>query len=145
MESLPSGRAQIFKADLANEREIEKLWDDAEAWRGRIDILVNNAGIYQKNPLSLDVDDWLAGWEHTMQINLRSAAQLYRRAVLHFRNHGGGILINVSSRAGHRGDSIDHLQYAASKAGMLALNRSIARNARPRTTFWRMGRHPALS
>jgi NAD(P)-dependent dehydrogenase (short-subunit alcohol dehydrogenase family) len=35
---------------------------------------------------------------------------------------------NVSSRAGHRGDSIDHLQYGASKAGMLALNRSIARN-----------------
>ena len=64
-----------------------------------------------------------------MQINLRSTAQLCRRAVLHFREKGGGTLINVSSRAGHRGDSIDHLQYGASKAGMLALNRSIARNA----------------
>jgi NAD(P)-dependent dehydrogenase (short-subunit alcohol dehydrogenase family) len=63
-----------------------------------------------------------------MRINLLAAAQLCRRAVQHFRKNGGGILINVSSRAGHRGDSIDHLQYGASKAGMLALNRSIARN-----------------
>lgn len=64
-----------------------------------------------------------------MRINLYSAAQLCRRALQHFRNRGGGILINVASRAAHRGDSIDHLQYGASKAGMLALNRSIARNA----------------
>jgi 3-oxoacyl-[acyl-carrier protein] reductase len=104
------------------------LWDDAVAWHGRIDVLVNNAGVYEKNPLELDIDDWLAGWQRTMRINLISAAQLCRRAVLHFREQNGGILINVSSRAGHRGDSIDHLQYGASKAGMLALNRSIARN-----------------
>jgi NAD(P)-dependent dehydrogenase (short-subunit alcohol dehydrogenase family) len=128
LESLPAGRAHICKADLLSVAEIEKLWDEAESWRGRIDILVNNAGVYEKNSLSLGVNDWLAGWDRTMQINLRSTAQLCRRAVLHFRKIGGGILINVSSRAGHRGDNIDHLQYGASKAGMLALNRAIARN-----------------
>lgn len=126
----PPDRTLVVGADMCNQREIENLWDVAEAWRGGIDVLVNNAGIYEKNSLDLVLDDWLAGWDRTMQINLRSAAQLCRRAVLHFRSRGtGGILINVSSRAGHRGDSIDHLQYGASKAGMLALNRSIARNA----------------
>ena len=62
-----------------------------------------------------------------MRINLYSSSQLCRRAVPHWRERGGGILINVSSRAGHRGDSMNHLQYGASKAGMLALNRAIAR------------------
>ena len=119
----------LCQADLLSPRDTERLWDDAVAWRGRIDVLVNNAGVYEKNALDRPVEDWLAGWERTMRINLYSAAQLCRRAVHHFRKQGGGILINVASRAAHRGDSIDHLQYGASKAGMLALNRSIARNA----------------
>jgi 3-oxoacyl-[acyl-carrier protein] reductase len=121
-------RTHLCRADLLSESETEALWDDAEAWRGRIDVLVNNAGVYEKNAIDGPLDDWLANWHRTMNLNLRSAAQLCRRAVLHFRQKGGGILINVSSRAAHRGDSIDHLQYGASKAGMLALNRSIARN-----------------
>ena len=124
------GRDQVHvcRADLLREDETEKLWDEACAWHGRIDVLVNNAGVYEKNALDRDVQDWLSGWERTMRINLYAAAQLSRRAVQQFRKQGGGILINVASRAAHRGDSIDHLQYGASKAGMLALNRSIARN-----------------
>ncbi len=120
-------RAALVSADLMSPAETERLWDEAVAWRGGIDVLVNNAGIYEECPIGLEADDWLAGWERTMRINLTAAAQLCRRAVGHFRGRGGGIVINVSSRAGHRGDSIDHLQYGASKAGMLALNRSIAR------------------
>ena len=119
----------LCRADLLSPEETERLWDDAIAWRGRIDVLANNAGIYEKNALDLPVYDWLSGWERSMRINLYSAAQLCRRAVQHFRQRGGGIVINVASRAAHRGDSIDHMQYGASKAGMLALNRSIARNA----------------
>jgi 3-oxoacyl-[acyl-carrier protein] reductase len=119
----------LCRANLLSPEETEKLWDDAVAWRGKIDVLVNNAGVYEKNALDSPIEDWLAGWERTMRINLYSAAQLCRRAVQHFRKQSGGILVNVASRAAHRGDSIDHLQYGASKAGMLALNRSIARNA----------------
>jgi NAD(P)-dependent dehydrogenase (short-subunit alcohol dehydrogenase family) len=118
----------LCAANLLSAEETEALWDRAEAWKSRIHVLINNAGVYEENPLELDAGDWLAGWERSMRINLISAAQLCRRAVQHFRRHGGGILINVASRAGHRGDSINHLQYGASKAGMLALNRSIARN-----------------
>lgn len=117
----------VVQADLLDVDQTERLWDQALAWRGRVDVLVNNAGVYEKCPLDLPLDDWLAGWERTMRINLGSAAQLCRRAIPHFTEMGGGIVINVSSRAGHRGDSIEHQQYGASKAGMLALNRSIAR------------------
>lgn len=118
----------LVQADLLDVEQTERLWDQALAWRGRIDVLINNAGVYEKCPMDLPLDDWLAGWERTMRINLGSAAQLCRRAIPHFTEEGGGIVINVSSRAGHRGDSIEHQQYGASKAGMLALNRSIARN-----------------
>ena len=127
-EELGRDRVHLCQADLLKVADTERLWDNAVAWHSRINVLVNNAGVYEKCPLHLSLEQWLAGWERTMRINLLSAAQLCRRAVQHFREMGGGILINVSSRAGHRGDSIDHLQYGASKAGMLALNRSIARN-----------------
>ncbi len=63
-----------------------------------------------------------------MQINLQAAADLSRRAVLHWRSTGqGGRLINVASRAAYRGDSPLHWHYAASKAGMVAMTKSIAR------------------
>lgn len=127
-QSLPAGKVKLCSADLLSAGATEALWDEAVAWQGRIDVLINNAGIYEACPLDWETDDWLAGWDRTLRINLLAAAQLCRRAVKHFRQRGGGILINVSSRAGHRGDSINHLQYGASKAGMLALNRSIARN-----------------
>ena len=118
----------LCQSDLTSESETERLWDEAVSWQGRIDVLVNNAGIYEKSPLDLDLEIWLSDWQRTLRINLLAAAQLCRRAVEHFRACGGGILINVSSRSGKRGDNIDHLHYGASKAGMLALNRTIARD-----------------
>jgi NAD(P)-dependent dehydrogenase (short-subunit alcohol dehydrogenase family) len=63
-----------------------------------------------------------------MQINLQAAADLCRAAVLHFRQRGGGgRIVNVASRAAYRGDSPAHWHYAASKAGMVGMTKSIAR------------------
>ena len=118
----------LCQAALTSESDPERLWYEAVSWQGRIVVLVNNAGIYEKSPLDLDLETWLSDWQRTLRINLLAAAQLCRRAVEHFRACGGGILINVSSRSGKRGDNIDHLHYGASKAGMLALNRTIARD-----------------
>ena len=63
-----------------------------------------------------------------MQINLQASADLCRRALLHWRERGtGGRIVNVASRAAYRGDSPEHWHYAASKAGMVAMTKSIAR------------------
>jgi NAD(P)-dependent dehydrogenase (short-subunit alcohol dehydrogenase family) len=63
-----------------------------------------------------------------MRVNLTASAELCRLAVLHFRQRGGGgRIVNVASRAAYRGDSPQHWHYAASKAGMIGMTKSIAR------------------
>ena len=62
-----------------------------------------------------------------MAVNLTAAAVLCRAAVAHFRERGEGRIVNIASRAAFRGDQPDYLAYAASKAGLVALTRSIAR------------------
>ena len=114
-------------ADLARPDVAEGLWNEAlERLEGRIDVLVNNAGIFEAAPL--ESGDWIAQWERTLRVNLLASAELCRLAVLHFRERGtGGRIVNVASRAAYRGDSPDHWHYAASKAGMVAMTKTIAR------------------
>ena len=115
-------------ADLTDPTAPLRIWEQAlELLDGRIDVLVNNAGIFEA--ASIDAPDiaWTEAWNRTMQINLTASAELCRLAVLHFRRHGGGRLVNIASRAAHRGDSPAHWHYAASKAGMVAMTKTIAR------------------
>ncbi len=117
--------SQAFRADLENPETGEQLFQDVVNAFGRLDVLVNNAGIFLNSPL--ESETWLAGWDKTLNVNLRAAAILSRLAILHFQQRGGGCIINISSRAAFRGDNPEHLAYAASKAGMVALTKSIAR------------------
>ena len=106
-----------------------RLWALAlEALDGRIDVLVNNAGVFEENPIMRTDAEWLASWDRSMQINLTASADLCRRAVLHWQGNGAsGRIVNIASRAAHRGDSPAHWHYAASKAGMVAMTKTIAR------------------
>jgi 3-oxoacyl-[acyl-carrier protein] reductase len=114
-------------ADLSRPGAAAALWEEALARLGRIDALVNNAGIFEANPVDSAADAWVAEWERTMRVNLTAAAELCRLAVLHFRGGQGGRIVNVASRAAYRGDSPQHWHYAASKAGMIGMTKSIAR------------------
>ena len=125
--STAGGEGRIA-ADLAQPGVAEGLWGEAiERLEGRIDVLVNNAGIFEAAPIDLDHGEWTAQWERTMRVNLYAAAELCRLAVVHFRARGGGRIVNVASRAAYRGDSPDHWHYAASKAGIVAMTKTIAR------------------
>jgi 3-oxoacyl-[acyl-carrier protein] reductase len=126
--------AETVAADLAEPSAPQRLWERAlEQAGGRIDALVNNAGVFSANPLQSSDIAWLDGWEDTLRVNLTAAAQLSRFAVRHWLDSGDaeggtrGRLVHIASRAGHRGDSPDHWHYAASKGGMLALHKTIAR------------------
>jgi 3-oxoacyl-[acyl-carrier protein] reductase len=121
--------ASVIAEDLAEPGAGDRLWDEALArLDGRIDVLINNAGVFDAVALDAPADRWAAVWARTMQVNLQAAADLSRRAVLHLKARGtSGRIVNVSSRAAHRGDSPDHWHYAASKGGMVAMTKTIAR------------------
>ncbi|HXV22836.1 MAG TPA: SDR family NAD(P)-dependent oxidoreductase [Alphaproteobacteria bacterium] len=120
-------RCLAVQADLAEEASVPRLWREALAWRGRIDALVNNAGIAPTVRIDDDFDAWHRIWAEVLRVNLVAAADLCREAIPHFAERGGGIIVNVASRAAFRGDQPDMMHYAASKAGLVALTRSIAR------------------
>jgi 3-oxoacyl-[acyl-carrier protein] reductase len=121
--------ADTIAADLSHPPAPQALWEQAlERAGGTIDGLVNNAGVFATNPLDASDIAWLDAWEDTLRINLTAAAQLSRFAVRHWLETGtAGRLVHIASRAGHRGDSPDHWHYAASKGGMLAMHKTIAR------------------
>ncbi len=116
-----------LQADLADPVQCKRLFEDAVQHLGGLDGLVNNAGVAHMAPIDAPDAEWLDKWNHSMAVNLNAAAILSRLAILHFRNHGGGRIVHIASRASFRGDTPEYLAYAASKAGMVALHRSIAR------------------
>lgn len=125
-ESCPNAVA-IFQADFSRPEAVIDLYQRVIQKMGKIDILVNNAGIAIESPDDAADENWLADFQKTLQINLTTTALLCKKAIADFKKQQSGIIINVSSRAAFRGDTSDYLAYAASKGGMVALTRSIAR------------------
>ncbi|WP_267396071.1 MULTISPECIES: SDR family oxidoreductase [unclassified Sphingomonas] len=123
------GTRSGIAADFADPAAPAALWETALAQaNGTIDVLINNAGVFEASPLDQPHGDWVADWERTQRINLTAAAELCRLAVLHWQQRGsGGRIVNVASRAAYRGDSPAHWHYAAAKAGMVAMTKTIAR------------------
>jgi len=119
----------ILGADLSDPSAAHRLWDAAgERLDGRIDVLINNAGVFEAVSPDDELRTWHDAWSHTLQVNLQASADLCRRAVLDWQASGrSGRIINIASRAAYRGDSPLHWHYAASKAGMVAMTKTIAR------------------
>ena len=115
--------------DLSKPGAGARLWAKAKAVGGEINALVNNAGIdIVSDPEGSDAD-WDTSWQKIIAVNLQAPADLSRSALIDYKKMGGGRIVNLCSRASHRGDSIDHQAYAASKGGLLALSKTIARGA----------------
>lgn len=119
--------ARAFGADLASAEACAGLWTEVEAAFGTVHALVNNAGVAIGSPLTAPTESWLADWNRTLAVNLTATGLLCRVALAHFEKQHNGRIVNIASRAAFRGDTPDYLAYAASKGGMVALTRSIAR------------------
>jgi NAD(P)-dependent dehydrogenase (short-subunit alcohol dehydrogenase family) len=119
----------VIGADLEQPGAAEALWDTAlDRLDGRIDVLINNAAVAEDVSTDAPLGEWQAVWSRALQINLQSAADLCRRAVQHFEaRKQSGRIVNIASRAAYRGDSPLMWHYAASKAGLVAMTKSIAR------------------
>lgn len=126
-DAVGHAECKLIQADLAEAEAASGLWRAATEAADRIDVLVNNAGIFEAVPIDASAEAWRSAWFRVLQVNLHAPAELCKLAIPHFRTHGGGKIINVASRAAHRGDAPDQWPYAASKGALVALTKTIAR------------------
>ena len=121
------GEAFLFE-DLSKPHAGHRLVEAAIERAGALDGVVNNAGVYTASPLAGDLGVWDDGWARTLAVNLQAPADICRAAIAHFREKSaGGAIVNVASRAGHRGDGVENAAYAASKGAVLAMTKTWAR------------------
>jgi len=117
-----------FRCDLADHNALPSLVEACIERFGPIDTLINNAARFDENPFfGNDYDSWRAGWERTFEVNLFGTVDLTYLVLQRMREQGGGRIINVASRAAHRGE-LTFADYGASKAALINFTKSIARS-----------------
>jgi 3-oxoacyl-[acyl-carrier protein] reductase len=123
------GEARAVRADVADAAAVDAAFSDLEiAWGGRVEVLVNNAGV-TRDGLVVRMSD--EQWNEVLQTNLTGAFHTIRRAAPGMMRARFGRIVNVASTGGHIGVP-GQANYAASKAGLLGLTRSVARELAPR-------------
>jgi len=124
------GRSIAIAADVSKEADVIAMLDRVGKEFGRLDILVNNAGWSTRVPherLDLLTDEI---WDRTMNTNLRGAFYCVRAALPLLQQQSGASIVNIASIAGIAGVG-SSMAYAASKAGMLVMTKSLARALAP--------------
>ena len=122
------GKGSCLSADLSDPAAATALFEAAVQAEGKITGLVNNAGIRSEVAVDAPLGEWQAVWEREMRVNFLAAVDLTRAAILHFRQHGGGRIVNMASRAGQRGYASNAMAYGASKAALINLTKSVAQS-----------------
>jgi 3-oxoacyl-[acyl-carrier protein] reductase len=128
-ETLPSGgqakgvKALGLKADVCNSAEVERVVDDVNKQFGRIDILVNNAGITRDNLIMRMKDE---EWDKVIAINLKGTFNFTKAVCRYMFKQRAGKIVNIASVIGI-GGNVGQANYAASKAGVIALTKSSAK------------------
>ena len=119
--------AMAFQADVADREAVESMVRAASEALGPVELLVNNAGISQYG-LFQDVDDDL--WNRVLAVNLTGPRNAVRAVLPHMLDAKRGCVVNISSMWGLRGASCE-TAYAAAKAGLIGLTRSLALELAP--------------
>jgi 3-oxoacyl-[acyl-carrier protein] reductase len=123
-----SDKVYSLICDFNDDSQINSLIENAEKQFGNIDILVCNAGITKDN-LALRIKD--EDWDIVIQMNLTSTFKLNRAAIKSMMKRRYGRIINISSVIGLSGNA-GQSNYAASKAGIIAMSKSIAKEVASR-------------
>lgn len=119
----------VIQADVSDESEVDGLFETVEAEAGPVDILVNNAGgLGGRKPLG-EMSE--AEFDEIMRLNLYSVFFCAKRAMAPMKARGVGCIVNISSSAARGGGNPGIGAYAAAKAGVSTLTRSLARELAP--------------
>jgi 3-oxoacyl-[acyl-carrier protein] reductase len=117
-----AGRVHVLPCDIANREDVEGLVPAAEKAMGHVDILVNNAGITRDQLLVRMKDE---DWDEVLAVDLTAAFRLARAAVRGMMRRRFGRIIGIASVVGVTGNA-GQANYAAAKAGMIAMTKSLA-------------------
>ena len=121
-------RALVYQADVSDTTQVQGMVDATLAEFGKVDILVNNAGITRDNLiLRMKEEDW----DTVLQVNLKSAFNSIKAVSRSMVKARYGRIINVASVVGLHGNA-GQANYAAAKAGLIGLTKSIAKELGPR-------------
>lgn len=135
LAGLPGTGHAVFQADLRDPAACATLFDRLAGQMHGLDVLVNNAGIYEPRAvMEQTYAEWQTNWRRALELNLTAAANLCFLAAQAMRQHGGGRIVNVSSRGAFRGEP-EAPAYGASKAGLNALSQSLAQALAPFDIF----------
>lgn len=118
----------VIPCNLTDSQAVEALFPKAEELMGRVDILVNNAGI-TRDGLSIRLKD--EDWAQVLDVNLTSSFRLCRAALKSMMKRRIGRIINISSIVGVTGNA-GQANYAAAKAGLVGLSKSLAQEVASR-------------
>jgi NAD(P)-dependent dehydrogenase (short-subunit alcohol dehydrogenase family) len=121
------GRAEFVATDVTRESDVAGMIRTALERFGRLDVLVNNAGVGRFVPFE-QLEP--AEWDRTFAVNLRAVFIACREALPHLRASGRGVILNVASQSGLQAQPMNE-PYCASKAGVILLTRSLAREVAP--------------
>ena len=116
------GRVLSFRADVCEHERAAQVVEETAARLGRLDVLVNAAGVTADAPLWEMTEEQ---WRRVLDVNLKGAFSYTQAAARHFRRRRSGKVVNVASVEAMRG-RFGLANYAASKAGLVALTRSAA-------------------
>jgi 3-oxoacyl-[acyl-carrier protein] reductase len=122
LEAELGGRAAVVPCDLGQGEAVDALFGAAEEAIGQIDILINNAGLTRDN-LALRMKD--EEWQRVLDVNLTAAFRLSRAALKAMVRRRAGRIVGIASVVGVTGNP-GQANYAASKAGMIAMCKSMA-------------------
>jgi len=117
------GSARIYKCNVADEEESKQMVQEVLAKYGKVDILVNNAGITRDNLIMRMTEE---DYDAVLNTNLKGAFHMIRHLSRTFIKQRSGKIINISSVSGVMGNA-GQANYAASKAGLIGLTKSVAR------------------
>lgn len=117
-------KGTFVKGNVTSEADIKRLFQTANEELGAIDILINNAGISPKLPFYEITPDM---WEQVLNTNLKSNFMCSKEAFSYMKEQGWGRIVSLSSLAGVHGGINSAAHYSASKAGIIGLTKTLAK------------------
>jgi len=116
------GKVSFYQADVSQKTAVDAMVSHTVAEHGTVDILVNNAGVHEKAPFWEESTEL---WDRMYRVNVLGTVYPSQAVVTHMKGKGGGVIVNMASKAGVVGEP-GHAAYSASKGAVISMTRSMA-------------------